>query len=273
MNKNKSQQVKKKLGKERKEKFFKKIINLFQEYPSVLIVGCKNIGTQHIKKALRDIAVVFKPKNTLVRKAIELYGVQAWKAILPYIKENVVLVFTKEDVAQVRKQILEIRKFNAPIIVGSIIPSDVWIKAGNTGRDPTKTSYLAAYNIASKIQKGLIYIIYDVLVFKKGTKVLDHHKKFMVYHDINPFFYSFTCDWVYEEGIVYQAKFLDHTSDMVINRFVSTLSIIKAISLEIGMPNVTSIPHSIFEAYKNLLAITLETDYVFEQEKEMMKES
>jgi len=50
-------------------------------------------------------------------------------------------------------------------------------------------------------------------------------------------------------------------------RFSAGLSTVAAISLATGLPTVASIPHSVLNAFKNLVAISVETGYVFEQAK------
>jgi len=265
-----TQKVKKK-GKQRKDPFFEKLQSLFTEFPAVLIVGCNNIGSHHmqkIKKALRDDAVIVKAKNTLIRRALRLKEKdhQDWQAILPYVKQNVALVFTKSDLSLVKKRLLELR-ISAPAKIGAFAPEDVWIKKGGTGLEPTKTSFLQALNIASKINRGQIDILQDVLLIRTGAKIGSSESVLLQLLNIKPFSYGLSCSHVYEDGKVYSAKYLDTSTDMIINRFTSTLSVVASISLALGIPSVASIPHSILGAYKNLLAISVETNYVFDQAK------
>jgi len=266
------QKVKKK-GKQRKEPFFSKLEQLFVNYPAVLIVGCNNIGSYHmqkIKKALKDKAVVVKAKNTLIRRALRLKEKDhpEWQSILPSIKQNVALVFTSGDLPEIKKILLGLR-ISAPAKIGTIAPEDVWIRKGGTGLEPTKTSFLQALNIASKINKGQIDILQDVLLIKRDTKIGSSESVLLQMLNIKPFSYGLTCSTVYEEGKLYSAKFLDTTTDMIVQRFTSTLSIIASISLSTGIPTIASIPHSILSAYKNLLSISVQTDYVFEQAKQI----
>jgi len=266
------QKVKKK-GKQRKEPFFARLDQLFTDYPAVLIVGCNNIGSYHmqkIKKAVKKDAVIVKAKNTLIRRALRLKEKEhpEWQAIMPYIKKNVALVFTKGDLPEIKKALLGLR-ISAPAKIGTQAPDDVWVRKGGTGLEPTKTSFLQALNIASKINKGQIDILQDVLLIKKDSKIGSSESVLLQMLNIRPFSYGLTCSTVYEEGKVYTANFLDTTTDMIVSRFTSTLSIIASISLSIGIPTIASIPHSILSAYKNLLSISVQTDYVFDQAKQI----
>lgn len=223
---------------------------------------------QKIKKALAGQAIILKAKNTLIRKALRLKEKDhsEWQAIIPYIRHNVALVFTNGDLPNIKKTLLELR-ISAPAKIGIFAPEDVLIKKGGTGLEPTKTSFLQALNIASKISKGQIDILQDVLLIRAGTKIGSSESVLLQMLNIRPFSYGLSCSYVYEDGKVYSSKFLDTTTDMLINRFTSTLSVIASISLSLGLPTVASIPHSILGAYKNLLSISIETGYTFDQAK------
>jgi len=266
------QKVKKK-GRERKEPFCDRLENLLQNHSAVFIVLCNNIGSSHmqkIKKSLRDKAIIVKGKNTLIRKAIRRRADThpQWGALLPYIRGNVGLVFANGDLKEVKDQLLNLR-VSAPAKVGILAPQDVWIEKGGTGLEPTKTSFLQALNIASKINRGQIEILQDVLLIKKETKVGTSESTLLQMLGKKPFSYGLVCNYIYEDGKVYSSKFIDIDPNTVMQRFAAGISTVAAISLSIGLPTLASVPHSILNAYKNLLSITLETDYMFEQAKKV----
>jgi len=260
------QKVKKK-GKERKGPFCDKLTSLFQQYPAVFIVTCSNIGSHHmqkIKKSLRDKCVIVKGKNTLIRKALKIAENAKWSVIAPYIRGNIALVFAEGDLSDIKKQLLE-NRVHALAKVGIVAPQDVLIEKGPTGLEPTKTQFLQTLNIASKINRGQIDILQEVTLIRAGNKVGSSESVLLQMLGKKPFSYGLGCTYVYEDGKVYSAKFLDVSPADVMARFQGGLSTIAAISLEIGLPTVASVPHSIFNAYKNLLAISIETDFVFDQ--------
>jgi len=261
------QQVKKK-GRDRKEPFCKKLEDLLQLYPSVLIVGCDNIGSTHMQKIKRTIkgdAIFVKGKNTLIRKAIRRnIDHPEWQALVPFLKGNVGLVFSKGDLTLLKKTLLGLR-VSAPAKVGIIAPQDVHINKGPTKLEPTKTSFLQALNIASKINRGTIEILQDVHLIKEGTKVGSSESTLLSMLDIKPFSYGLNCFQVYEDGKIYAAKFLDIEPEEVLQRFSAGISTVAAISLATGIPSLASVPHSILNSFKNMVAIAIETGYVFEQ--------
>jgi large subunit ribosomal protein LP0 len=70
---------------------------------------------------------------------------------------------------------------------------------------------------------------------------------------------------VYESGNIYSPDVLDMTTEELRSRFQQGVRNIAAISLEIGYPTKASVPHSIVNAFKHLLAIAAETDITFKE--------
>lgn len=99
-------------------------------------------------------------KNTMMRKAIRghLETNPALERLLPHIKGNVGLVFTKGELTEVRDKIL-VQKVAAPAKAGVIAPLDVVLPGQNTGLGPEKTSFFQALAIPTKITKGTIEIL------------------------------------------------------------------------------------------------------------------
>jgi len=159
----------------RKQGYFARLIKLLDENPKIFIVGADNVGSSQLQKvrlALRGKGIVLMGKNTMIRKAIRGHSEnnKALEALLPHVKGNVGFVFVKEDLAYVRK-IINDNKIAAPAKAGTIAPCDVIVPAGNTGMEPTQTSFLQALNIPSKITRGQVEIINDVHLIKEGAKV------------------------------------------------------------------------------------------------------
>merc|ERR1712019_207468 len=77
---------------------------------------------------------------------------------------------------------------------------------------------------------------------------------------IRPFHYGLVCANVYDEGSVYHPSVLDIKPDDLIQRFLSGVTNIAAVSLAIGYPTTASVPHSIVNGFKNVAAVCLEAD-------------
>ena len=62
---------------------------------------------------------------------------------------------------------------------------------------------------------------------------------------------------------MYDPAVLDITDDDVARMFMGGLQTVAAVCLAASYPTVASVPHSIINGYKNVLAIALSTDYCF----------
>jgi len=262
-----------------KSNYFLKLIQLLDEYPKCFIVGVDNVGSkqmQQIRQSLRNDAILLMGKNTMIRKAIRghLDGNPALEKLLPHIKGNVGFVFTNLDLTDIRDKILE-NKVKAPARAGALAPCDVKLPSQNTGLGPEKTSFFQALSIPTKISKGTIEILNEIHLIKKDDKVGASEATLLNMLNISPFTYGLVIRQVYDSGTVFAPEILDITSDDLRSKFLEGVRNVAAISLAIGYPTVASVPHSIVNGLKNLIAIAVETDINFkaaEMAKEYLKD-
>ncbi|KAG1931610.1 60S acidic ribosomal protein P0 [Pimephales promelas] len=250
-----------------KSNYFLKIIQLLDDFPKCFIVGADNVGSkqmQTIRLSLRGKAVVLMGKNTMMRKAIRghLENNPALERLLPHIRGNVGFVFTKEDLPEVRDLLLQ-NKVPAAARAGAIAPCEVTVPAQNTGLGPEKTSFFQALGITTKISRGTIEILSDVQLIKPGDKVGASEATLLNMLNISPFSYGLIIQQVYDNGSVYSPEVLDITEDALHKRFLEGVRNIASVCLQIGYPTLASIPHSIINTYKRVLAVAVETDYSF----------
>lgn len=76
--------------------------------------------------------------------------------------------------------------------------------------------------------------------------------------------YGMAISSVYDQGNVFAVDVLDVSEDVLINRFLSGVKAIATISLALNYPTLASVTHSLVNSYKNLLAVSVSTDYTFE---------
>jgi len=252
---------------ERKKNYWTRLVSLLDEYHKVLIVAADNVGSNHMQKirhAMRGKAVLLMGKNTMIRKAIRdhLEKTPSLEGLLPHVKGNIGLVFTNGDLADVRTKLTEL-KVQAAAKAGSLSPIDVVVPAGNTNMEPTKTSFFQALSIPTKINRGTIEIINDIHLLSIGQKVSLSQAALLQMLGIRPFQYGLKVLTVYDNGAVFPAAVLDLTDDDILKKFFKGVNNVAAISLQIGYPTVVSVPHSIMNGYKNLLAVSVATDYTF----------
>jgi len=254
-----------------KSGYFDKMRLLLDEYPKCFIVNADNVGSRQMQKiriALRGHAVVLMGKNTMMRKSIrgQMASNAALEKLLPYIKGNVGLVFTKGDLPEVCRIIQE-NKVAAPAKAGAIANLDVTVPAQCTVLGPEKTSFFQALSIQTKITKGTIEILNDVKLIKIGDKLGASEATLLNMLHISPFTYGLQIEMVYDSGAIFELAILSITDSDILARFMECVANVSSLSLAIGYPTMVSVPHSIVNGFKNLLSLAAVTDIEFEQAK------
>lgn len=252
-----------------KANYFVKLLSLLDEYPRFFLVNVDNVGSkqmQQIRISLRDKATIIMGKNTTIRKAIRGHLEQnpLLEKVLPHIRGNVGFVFTTEDLNDIRR-IIEENKVEAPAKAGAIAPRDVFIDPQNTGLGPEKTSFFQALSIATKISRGTIEILSKVHLIKFDEKVGASEATLLQMLKIYPFSYGFKIQQVYDSGSVFSPSVLDITDEDLLKKFMQGIANVAAVSLQIGYPTLASVPHSIVNGFKNLLAVAVATDITFKE--------
>lgn len=252
-----------------KEKYDAKICELMDTHDRAFLVHADNVGSKQfmdIRAGIRDHSRILMGKNTMVRRCIRLYaertGNDQWLQLLPYMVGNVGLIFTKGDLNEVRT-IINNYKVGAPARLGIVAPNDVTVPAGNTGMDPSQTSFFQVLNIPTKINKGSVEITADVHLIKAGEKVGASEATLLSKLGVRPFEYGLIIQQVYDNGSIYEPKVLDFTDEDLGAFITAGVRNVAALCLAANYPTLASLPHSLINGYKNVLAIAVETDYTF----------
>jgi len=256
----------------RKAKYVAKLNDALKEYKNVLIVQVDNVGSsqmQQVRLALRGKAIVLMGKNTIIRKIVREHipSNPNLENLLPYVVGNMGFVFTNGNLNEIRKIVLE-KKVPAAAKAGTFAQNTVMIPSGSTGLDPGQTAFFQALNIATKIVKGAIEIISDVTFLKQGDKVTSSHVALLDKLNIRPFSYGFKVTDVYENGNVYAASVLDMSQDDLLAGFLRGIRTLAAVSAAVSYPTLATVPFFLGSAFRKLIAISLATDFTFEQSKQ-----
>ncbi|XP_075635944.1 large ribosomal subunit protein uL10-like [Castanea sativa] len=266
---------------EKKVLYDKKLCTLLSQYSQVLIVHADNVGSnqlQKIRTGLRGDSVILMGKNTMMKRSVKLHaeatGNEAIMNLVPLLVGNVGLVFTKGDLKEVSEEISKY-KVGAPARVGLVAPIDVVVPPGNTGLDPSQTSFFQVLNIPTKINKGTVEIITPVELIKKGDKVGSSEAALLAKLGIRPFSYGLVVLSVYDNGSVFDPEVLNLTEDDLIEKFATGISMVTSLSLAISYPTLAAAPHMFINAYKNVLSVAVASEYSFpqaEKVKEYLKD-
>ncbi|XP_057595300.1 60S acidic ribosomal protein P0-like [Hippopotamus amphibius kiboko] len=249
-----------------KSNYFLKIIQLLDDYPKCFMVGADNVGSkqmQQIRMSLHGKAVVLMDKKTMMRKAIggQLENNPALEKLLTHIWGNMGFVFTKEDLTEIRAN-----KVPAAARAGAIAPCEVTVPAQNTGLGLEKTSFFQALGITTKISRDTIEILSDVQLIKTGDKVGAREAtllNMLNMLNISPFSFGLVIQQVFHNSSIYNPEGLDITEETLHSRFLEGVRNVASVCLQTGYPTVASVPRSVINGYKRVLALSVETDYTF----------
>jgi large subunit ribosomal protein LP0 len=254
------------LSPERKTEYFEKLKELLATYSKAFIVAVDNVGSsqlQQTRQSLRGKAEILMGKNTMMRKCIREYVEENPGApveqLLSICRGNVGFVFTNTDLGEVR-EMLEANVRPAPARVGSLAPINVIVPKGPTGCDPGQTAFFQALEIPTKITKGQIEMTTDTDLIQAGDKVSASQAALLQKLNIEPFTYGLVLKAVYDNGSLFDAKVLDITDDVLAAKFAGAIQNIAALSLALGYPTQASVPHSIANAFKAIVSITVELE-------------
>ncbi|TPX41312.1 hypothetical protein SeMB42_g05613 [Synchytrium endobioticum] len=286
----------------KKAEYFDKLKQLLADYPTVFIVNVDNVGSNQmhqIRINMRGEGVVLMGKNTMVRRALRMEATEnpQYEKLMETVKGNVGFVFTKGELKAVRDKILA-NRVKAPAKAGAIAPVDVVVPAGNTGMEPGKTSFFQALGIPTKITRGTIEIVNDIAVIKKNNKVGASEATLLNMLNISPFTYGMSITAVYDLGTVFPPSVLDIDPSAFLEKLASGVKAVAAISLALGYANKASIPiieknadvfirlgarkiaalsfalgiptkasvlHILVKGFKNVVGVSLVTDFKIKQ--------
>jgi large subunit ribosomal protein LP0 len=260
------------LSTERKEEYFNHMKELLTTYSKAFIVEVDNVGSKQLqdtRQGLRGKAEVLMGKNTMMRKIIRDFAEENPESPAGQLEEmcrgNVGFVFTNGDLGEIRG-ILESNVRPAPARVGALAPCKVIVPKGPTGCDPGQTAFFQTLQIATKITKGQIEMVNDTDLIEKGEKVTASQAALLQKLGIEPFTYGLVLKGVYDNGSVFDAKVLDITDEVLAAKFSEALKSLASVSLALNYPTQASVPHSIANAFKAVLAVTIGLDnYSFEK--------
>jgi len=215
--------------------------------------------------------------NTAPEKGDEDYEerVKDWKhsptieKIISQLKGNTNLIFSNGDLSEI-KTCLDLEVRESPAKPGMIAPLDVYVKIGPTGLDPRQTSFFQTLQIQTKIVKGQIDIVAEKQVIFKDTKVDQTQAALLDKLKIYPFFYKMKVTKILQDGNIFDAAVLDLTTETILAKFSAAIRLQAQLSLAAGVPSAASAPHSVCNAFKNLVAVSCASGYEFPQAKKLL---
>jgi large subunit ribosomal protein LP0 len=261
---------------EAKKEYEAKLNRCFSKYSKVLFCAVDNVRSQQIHDVridLRGKGELVMGKKTLQAKIVSNRASASDSSELDrtfarvceeskLLTGNSGLLFTNADLKEITN-VLDKYRVQAPARVGAVAPCDVIVPAGNTGMEPTMTSFFQALNIPTKITKGTVEIISDKKVLSVGDKVDNSTAALLQKLKISPFYYQLEVLCVWDRGVIFNKADLSIDDAAVESMLMAGIANVNALSLGAGIPTASSIPIMVSDAFKNLLAVSIATAYEF----------
>lgn len=168
------------------------------------------------------------------------------------------MIFSDSPVFQLKQQI-ETNKVPSEAKVGAVSPIDFAVPAGPTGLDPSQINFFHALNVSTKIVKGQIEITKDFKVCTVGKKVKASEAALLKKLNLRPFEYGMKIATVYDSGVIVPQEVYSIDPASLLTAFQSGIKNLAALSLEAGYPIEATVPLIIGQAFKNMVALSLES--------------
>jgi len=131
--------------------------------------------------------------------------------------------------------------------------------------EPNKTSFFQALSIPTRIAKGTVEIINDFKILDDGQKVGNSEATLLKMLKMNPFKYGLIVKHIYDDGVMFNPDVLDTSNEEMLEVLQQGISNITGISLACNYPTAATIQSSVVNAFKDILSISLGTNYNFKQ--------
>jgi len=141
---------------------------------------------------------------------------------------------------------------------------DIYMPKGPLPLEPTQTSFFPALNIATKISKGRIEVINEVLLVKQGEQVSFSVATLLKSIQMKPIPKVVTIKGIYNMGYIQQPDKLIEQDERIMRRFNQTLSDMECLCLGINYPTILNFMRTVWKGYTNLYTICMETNYCFD---------
>jgi large subunit ribosomal protein L10 len=179
---------------EEKKVLIKELSKELSDSKTILIASIKGLPAkqfQQIKKSIRDGARVWVIRKRAILRAIDKSNDEKLKEIKDFIKEDIALITSKEDVFALASKLLK-NKSPVKAKAGQEAPEDVEVEAGVTELPAgPAVSELGSVGLTVKVNQGKIEILENKVIVKAGQKISEDAASVMGKLDILPFSVGF----------------------------------------------------------------------------------
>jgi len=268
-----------KVYKKNKEKVYKKAQEYIQKYKNIIVCDVKDISADKIQKIRHEIISLKNTdtlcgKTTVIQKSIDEFLAKPNlpkkfpKKELKELSESMpglhlLLIFTDKDLGDINTIINKyvIEKQAKP---GQFSPVEIIIPAGPTGMDSSQIDYFQALKIPTKVSRNQLEITTATKILTVGQKITLSEINLMKKFNIKPYKHQIRIKKVLLNGKLYGEEILKITDDYMKVSVEKALKNVLGFSLGAHIPTEDSAPHVISNAFKNICALGLGTNCLFD---------
>ena len=272
--------------KEHKKKVFQKAIELLPKYKNIIIADVKDIAANYIQTIRHELNKLGSTdtlcgKTTVIQKAIAKYIEENEKKLPKHLPKDklkelsdsmpgihLLIIFSNKDVGEVNAVLskYEIEKQAKP---GQLSPIEVIIPAGPTGMDSSQIDFFQALKIPTKVMRNQLEITSATKILVPGQKITLSEINLMKKFDIKPYKHSVKIRKMLLNGKVYGEEILKVTDDYMKVKLEQGIKNILGFSLGSGITTSASAPSVVANAFRNICALSLATNVLFDATKGM----
>ena len=270
--------------KENKTRVYEKTKEFLKKFKNIIVSDVKDISTDKIQKIRHEIVSLKETetlcgKTTVIQKAIDnLIETEELPAHLPkdQLKQlsdsmpgiHLLLIFTNKDLADIsaitNKYIIE--KQAKP---GQLSPVEIIIPAGPTGMDSSQIDYFQALKIPTKVMRNQLEITTATKILTVGQKITLSEINLMKKFNIKPYKHQMKIKKVMLNGKLYGEEILKVTDDYMKAKLEQGIKNVLGLSLGAHIPTEASAPHVVANAFRNICALSLGTNVLFDATKNL----
>jgi large subunit ribosomal protein L10 len=237
------------------------------ESPIVAVASIRGIPSkqfQQIRHKLKGTAEIKVVKNSLAARAFEVAKTK--RKGLDELEDSITgpsaLIFSEENPFKLYKN-FEDNTIPSVAKPGDIAPYDIIIPAGDTPFKPGPIiGDLQKVGIKAKIQGGVIAVVADSPVAKKGEEISKDLASVLSRMEVEPMHIGVNIRAVYEEGLVYGGDILHIDRAKVFQDFADAHSKAFALCIEAEIFNDESVKYFISDAVNKARNLSIEAGIV-----------
>jgi large subunit ribosomal protein L10 len=248
------------MRKEEKAQVVEELKRKLQEYPTVAAVDFTGVPAdlvQKLRHEARGEVEIRVAKRTLIERALKEVGRPGLDSLMPHLRGQPALIFSRLSPFRLYR-LLEGKKRRAPAKPGSVIPSDIVVRAGEVDLPPgPAVSALQKLGAKARVQAGKVTVLEDFKLLSAGQVVDKEMSDLLVKLDILPVEQALKFSAAWEGGLIYLPEVLRVDEKELLQNLAEFHSRALRLSISVVYPVPQTLPMLLGEAHARALQLAL----------------